>query len=779
MDNPGVFAGNLNRILLVDDLQDNAARLETYLATHNIQLIAAEHSDEALALLSALQPDLILINESLPEQQCKTLIQNLQAHPKACHIPIILLTRHVQANPEHVSFTHLDRLIKPVNPHALMKMLYTYAHMLACRKVVSALHNHHDQLLEAKNEGLMGLNHLGQIVYANNAGTRLLGFKPSVLLEVYIESLFEGHRTQVGSQWMNHPIAKICEEKNILQIEKTFFWNAAGMQLPVKFAAVPVFDEPLISVVIAFQLRETETPVFTQDPSDFTDSPFEDDKLDIAEMESITSPVEVAAPALPAAKQSRSVKTETQTQNIAISSPQAQAMLPAELVLNDYLQKVYDAAALHGAATIYLFQVNHWRHLLEGLGREITPQVIKAIRKIVVEQLPATIAVDYLENGQFCLLSNSVAERSVMTEVAHRLQALLAKPLTCLEHTLFLSVCVGGALLKDEALPQVSTHLRQALLIAQDESTDGVAVMMTADAAPAALSTTVQDGEQIAVDIKQIPGRRAEPSPSQLVNPLNQSWLRNQSPELQLRPFFDLQNNMIMGLNVSPLYQHPTLAWQELDALCVYYRSSPDFIAIAQRLIELFMQRLAQELRGEDLPASCQICLKIPAALLGVADFYAGFIQSLSAAGIAGESLWIELPESAWRVNSPIFLANIKAMHLHGIGLVVSEFGQALAPLALLDKLPISAIKFASKITDHADLYRDKLWIKTLKELAQSNQIKLWATQFTKQSRSMLVSQLGITLTDGPSFEFSESGLSVAEFYALTQEVCLNTDVVD
>lgn len=811
MDNLGLFAGSLNRILLVDPLQDNTARLETLLATHHVQLVLAENDEEALTLLSVIQPELILINESLPPQQFAALIHGLHAHAKACHIPIIVLAQHLRATQENLIDNHLDRLFTPLNPDVLIKMLHRYAQMFSARNVVSALHNHHDQLLETKNEGLLALNHLGQIVYANNAAARLLGFKPSVLLDLYIESLFEHQRTNLVSQWKNHPVAKICDEKNILQVEKAFFWGAAGTQLPVKFAAVPIFDEPLVSVVIAFQLRESTAQVLVDDQhadDDFSDvlgveeALMQADKLfqkdSLLQKEPLPQDTVLPAAVSP---NKVSAKANPRSHHAPIDNPQASAILSTELVLNDYLQKVYDSAEVHRADGVYLFQVNHWRHLLEGLGREIMPHVIKSIRQLMIEQLPETLAIDYLENGRFCLLSTEGSDLPRMIEVGRRLQGLVATPLVCLEHTLFLSVLVGGTALKQGGLLQVSLRLRQALILAQENSADGVSGDGVAVIAvegmshdDETMSSTLEASELVAAKNIVIERHLVEHNvlesfshPSSALaaltptyhNPLNQDWLRSQSPELQLRPFFDLQNNMIMGLNVSALFQHPTLGWQELGELCTYYRSCADFITIAQRLIELFMRRLALELRGENLPASCQICLKIPAALLGVADFYAEFIQSLSGAGIVGESIWIELPESAWRVSSPIFLANIKSLHLHGIGLVVSEFGQALAPLALLDKLPITAIKLASKITDNVDLYRDKPWLKTLKELAQSSHIKLWATQFTRQSRGMLVSQLGVTLTDGPSFEFSESGLSVAEFYALTQEVCLNTDVVE
>jgi hypothetical protein len=775
MDNLSVFSGNLNSLLLIDSRQDNAERIEQQLCAYKIQLIAAENAEEALAFLANHQPDVIIVNDALPAEQRKALLQALHSHPKASHIPIILLSQHL--SPMANNDRHLDRLLKPINPNALIKLLHTYAKMLACRKVVSALHNHHDQLLEAKNEGILGLNHLGQIVYANNAACRLLNFKPSALLEIYIESLFESQSSQVGSQWSAHPIAKICEDKNILQVEKSFFWKGDGTQLPVKFAAVPIFDEPLISIVLAFQLRKTsaeEQRAIEFDAQDFADDALAEQALAQAQ-QLLEKPVQLhdATPSASLSKQAlnkqalnKQSMNDTQTVDINIDALPAAPTTAAELVLNDYLQKVYDAAPQHNASVIYLFQVNHWRHLLEGLGREVMPHVIKAVRNSIQQQLPAMVAVDYLESGQFCVLATTAVDAAHITEHAQQLQSVLAKPLQCLDHTLFLSICVGATALENQALPQVLFQLQQALLLSQDATGDGICVFF-------------EDQQAGIIEPNASIVTRQAMTINPDLYPLSQTWLRQQSPELQLRPFFDLQNNMIMGLNVTPLYEHPTLGWQELDVLCTHYRSSPDFIAVAKQMIELFMQRLAQELRGEDLPATCQICLKIPAALLGVTDFYAGFIHSIAEAGIASESLWIELPESSWRVNSPIFLANIKALHLHGIGLVISEFGQALAPLALLDKLPISAIKLASKITDHADLYRDKAWLKALKELSQNSALKLWATQFTKQSRSMLVSQLGITLTDGPSFEFSESGLSVAEFYALTQEVCLNSDVVE
>ena len=85
------------RILLVEDNDLNRDMLSRRLARRGFELILAKDGAEGMALAASEQPDLILMDMSLPVLDGWEVARRLKADAKTAKLPIIALTAHVMS----------------------------------------------------------------------------------------------------------------------------------------------------------------------------------------------------------------------------------------------------------------------------------------------------------------------------------------------------------------------------------------------------------------------------------------------------------------------------------------------------------------------------------------------------------------------------------------------------------------------------------------------------------------------------------------------------------
>lgn len=85
------------RILLVEDNDLNRDMLARRLARRGFVLILAKDGAEAMALAASEQPDLVLMDMSLPVLDGWEVARRLKADAKTAKLPIIAITAHVMS----------------------------------------------------------------------------------------------------------------------------------------------------------------------------------------------------------------------------------------------------------------------------------------------------------------------------------------------------------------------------------------------------------------------------------------------------------------------------------------------------------------------------------------------------------------------------------------------------------------------------------------------------------------------------------------------------------
>ncbi len=85
------------RILLVEDNEMNLDMLSRRLKRRGFEVLAAEDGKAGIELAAAQQPDLILMDMSLPVIDGWEATRRLKADPETAGIPVIALTAHAMA----------------------------------------------------------------------------------------------------------------------------------------------------------------------------------------------------------------------------------------------------------------------------------------------------------------------------------------------------------------------------------------------------------------------------------------------------------------------------------------------------------------------------------------------------------------------------------------------------------------------------------------------------------------------------------------------------------
>jgi DNA-binding response OmpR family regulator len=89
-----VVSSHNYRILVVDDFADNLILLQTILEAEGYEVETASGGMVALEKISAVPPDLILLDVMMPDMDGYEVTRQIRQNPRLSFIPILLVTAH-------------------------------------------------------------------------------------------------------------------------------------------------------------------------------------------------------------------------------------------------------------------------------------------------------------------------------------------------------------------------------------------------------------------------------------------------------------------------------------------------------------------------------------------------------------------------------------------------------------------------------------------------------------------------------------------------------------
>jgi two-component system cell cycle response regulator DivK len=85
------------KILYVEDNDDNVYMLKNRLSRAGFSVVVATDGAQGIAMATSEQPDLILMDLTLPDIRGEEATQRIKADPATKQIPVIALTAHAMA----------------------------------------------------------------------------------------------------------------------------------------------------------------------------------------------------------------------------------------------------------------------------------------------------------------------------------------------------------------------------------------------------------------------------------------------------------------------------------------------------------------------------------------------------------------------------------------------------------------------------------------------------------------------------------------------------------
>jgi len=109
------------KILIVDDNRLILQALADHLESNGYEIMVAANGREALSLVEAEVPDLIIMDLVMPEMDGLEATRRLRQNPRLRNLPIVAFTS--QSNKGHVGEIFDDYLIKPFGYDKVIELI--------------------------------------------------------------------------------------------------------------------------------------------------------------------------------------------------------------------------------------------------------------------------------------------------------------------------------------------------------------------------------------------------------------------------------------------------------------------------------------------------------------------------------------------------------------------------------------------------------------------------------------------------------------------------------
>lgn len=192
-----------DQILLVDDNPINLQILYKTLQGSGYKLLIAKNGETALEIARMAKPSLVLLDVMMPGMDGFEVCRRLKAEPETAAITVIFLSAlgDSQAKVRGFALGGVDYIAKPFQADEVVARVRTHIKIHRLESELerrnSELEEENQQILNAINEGIIGLDHDGRITVLNPAAAAITGWSAGDVIgeRLYSLHLLQGERS--------------------------------------------------------------------------------------------------------------------------------------------------------------------------------------------------------------------------------------------------------------------------------------------------------------------------------------------------------------------------------------------------------------------------------------------------------------------------------------------------------------------------------------------------------------------------------------------------------
>jgi diguanylate cyclase (GGDEF)-like protein/PAS domain S-box-containing protein len=341
--------------------------------------------------------------------------------------------------------------------------------------------------------------------------------------------------------------------------------------------------------------------------------------------------------------------------------------LPNRAMFADRAREAVVHARRHGKNAAFLFvDLDNFKQINDRLGHEAGDSLLKAIAARLRTTVRGDDFVARLGGDEFCVLLQDIADPREAAAVAQKLVHELSAPFTVGSHQVAAGASIGIACVPADG-EDVATLMRladTAMYRAKQRGRNGYEFFSAALGADAAAA------DALAAELR--------------------AALEREELFLVYQPRMDAATRQVLGVEALLRWNHPRLGVLTPEAFLPLADDTGLLVPIGARVLREACRQGRRWLDAGIGPLT--IVVNVSTRQLrhgGLADQVQAALRD---SGLPGESLLVELPESAVREVPEALEAAMKAVVATGARLGVDDFGTGYASLPALQRLRVSAV---------------------------------------------------------------------------------------
>jgi diguanylate cyclase (GGDEF)-like protein len=347
--------------------------------------------------------------------------------------------------------------------------------------------------------------------------------------------------------------------------------------------------------------------------------------------------------------------------------------LPNRAMFNERARQVLAHARRHGKPAAMLFiDLDGFKRVNDGLGHDVGDELLRAIAGRLRSSVRGEDFIARIGGDEFCVLLQEIAEPREAAAVAQKLLHELCKSYRIGEHQLSAGASIGIACVPQDA-SDVQTLLKQADIAMYRAKETGhnsyqfFSMVLNRDAATAAalaeeLRSAMERGELF----------------------------------LAYQPRIDVHTRQALGAEALLRWRHPRFGLLAAESFLPLADESGLLVPIGAWVLEEACAQARKWLDAGIGPLS--VAVNMTARQMRHGRLAHEVRSALRAAGLPGERLLIELPESMVREMREPLQETLLSVAASGARLGIDDFGTGYASLPALQRLGVSTVCIDRKL---------------------------------------------------------------------------------
>ncbi len=188
---------NRSKVLIVDDHVGNQDLIAAVIEHLDINMYFASSGEEAVHLAHVHRFAVILMDVSMPGMNGIEATKEILGNDASTYVPIIMVTATEVSDQRLVSAYDagaVDYVLKPIQPVVLTSKVRQFVEVERQSKLNHVVRREQDEtnsrlqaLLHSAGEGILGVDMVGKITFANPKAAAILNVEQNVLLQLHVE----------------------------------------------------------------------------------------------------------------------------------------------------------------------------------------------------------------------------------------------------------------------------------------------------------------------------------------------------------------------------------------------------------------------------------------------------------------------------------------------------------------------------------------------------------------------------------------------------------------